>query len=110
MVNVANQNILLDVQNVNVQVALDARVGNLVTINAGAQASITRVRLQISGVDAEARLKDAFSTDVRPAIREWAKARGLAEDPMDAFRQSGYLEKITADRSSKNMATVSSYA
>jgi hypothetical protein len=48
--------ILLDVQNVYVQVALDARVGNLVQLNAGAQASITRVRLQISGVDAEARL------------------------------------------------------
>jgi hypothetical protein len=29
---------------------------------------------------------------------------------MDAFRQSGYLEKITADRRQKNMAAISSYA
>jgi hypothetical protein len=29
---------------------------------------------------------------------------------MDAFRQSGYLEKITAERSAKNMSSVSSYA
>jgi hypothetical protein len=29
---------------------------------------------------------------------------------MDAFRQSGYLEKITAGRAAKNMAAVSSYA
>ena len=61
-------------------------------------------------VDAEGCLKDAFSTDVRPAIREWARAKGLAEDPMDAFRQSGYLARITAARTQKNMAAVSSYA
>jgi L-rhamnose isomerase / sugar isomerase len=61
-------------------------------------------------VDAESCLKDAFSTDVRPAIREWAKARGLAEDPMAAFRQSGYLERITAERAEKNRSMVSSYA
>jgi len=48
--------IVLDVQNVRVQIALDARVGNLVTLNAGAQAGIDRVRLQISGVQAQARL------------------------------------------------------
>jgi hypothetical protein len=29
---------------------------------------------------------------------------------MDAFRQSGYIEKITADRGARNMAAVSSYA
>jgi L-rhamnose isomerase/sugar isomerase len=61
-------------------------------------------------VDAEMCLKDAFSTDVRPVIREWAAARGLPADPLDAFRQSGYLERITAERSARNLATVSSYA
>src|SRR6202795_4548924 len=47
-------------------------------------------------VDAEVCLKDAFSTDVRPVIREWAASKGLPADPMAAFRQSGYLERITA--------------
>jgi L-rhamnose isomerase/sugar isomerase len=61
-------------------------------------------------VDAEGCLKDAFSTDVRPMIREWAESKGLPADPMQAFRQSGYLERITAERSAKNRATVSSYA
>jgi L-rhamnose isomerase/sugar isomerase len=61
-------------------------------------------------VDAENCLKDAFSTDVRPAIQEWAKARGLPADPMDAFRQSGYLERVTAERSERNKAAQSSYA
>jgi L-rhamnose isomerase/sugar isomerase len=61
-------------------------------------------------VDAEGCLKDAFSTDVRPAIREWAVARGLPADPMDAFRRSGYLERITAERAARNASTVSTYA
>jgi L-rhamnose isomerase/sugar isomerase len=61
-------------------------------------------------VDAEDRLKDAFSSDVRPAIREWARSHGLPEDPLDAFRKSGYLERITAERSQRNTAAVTSYA
>jgi L-rhamnose isomerase/sugar isomerase len=61
-------------------------------------------------VDAETCLKDAFSTDVRPIIREWADSKGLPADPMDAFRQSGYLERISAERGARNMASVSSYA
>ena len=61
-------------------------------------------------VDAEMCLKDAYSTDVRPAIAEWAKSKGLPKDPMDAFRQSGYLERITAERAEKNASSASSYA
>ena len=61
-------------------------------------------------VDAEMCLKDAYSTDVRPAIAEWAKSKGLPEHPLDAFRQSGYLERITAERSEKNASSASSYA
>jgi YD repeat-containing protein len=54
--NLSVEDIRLDVQNVRVRVALDARVANLLVLNAGADASIDRVRLQISGVRAEARL------------------------------------------------------
>ena len=61
-------------------------------------------------VDAETCLKDAFSTDVRPMIREWAESKGLPADAMAAFRRSGYLEKITAERRERNLAAVSSYA
>jgi L-rhamnose isomerase/sugar isomerase len=43
-------------------------------------------------------------------VREWAVSKGLPADPMDAFRQSGYLEKITSQRSARNAASVSSYA
>jgi L-rhamnose isomerase / sugar isomerase len=61
-------------------------------------------------VDAENCLKDAFATDVRPAIREWAQSKGLPADPLDAFRQSGYLERVTPERAQKNMSAISSYA
>ena len=60
-------------------------------------------------VEAESVLRDAFSTDVRPVIQEWRIARGLPPDPLEAFRQSGYLEQITADRRGRTSAT-SSYA
>lgn len=47
------ESIVLDVEDLEAHVSLDARVGNLVTLNAGANASIQRVRLEINGVDAE---------------------------------------------------------
>jgi L-rhamnose isomerase/sugar isomerase len=61
-------------------------------------------------VTAERVLQDAFSTDVRPAISAWRKAHRLPDDPLDAFRQSGYLEKITGERAHKNASSISSYA
>ncbi|HEY2932898.1 MAG TPA: TIM barrel protein [Acidobacteriota bacterium] len=70
---------------------------------------LARYQVSCSLVDAESCLKNAFSTDVRPVIREWARSKGLPEDPMDAFRQSGYLEKITAERAVKNASSVTSY-
>ena len=60
-------------------------------------------------VRAESVLRDAFSTDVRPAIEEWRRGRGMPADPLAAFRQSGYLERITASRGGRTSAT-SSYA
>ena len=61
-------------------------------------------------VRAESILQDAFATDVRPAIQEWRDSKGLPKDPMAAFRQSGYLERITKERAAKNSHNVSSYA
>jgi L-rhamnose isomerase/sugar isomerase len=61
-------------------------------------------------VRAESFLQDAFATDVRPLIREWRASKGLPSDPMEAFRQSGYLERISLERAERNMAGASSYA
>jgi len=49
-------------------------------------------------VDAEECLKAAFRTDVTPLLSEWRARHDLAADPMAAYRASGYIEKITAER------------
>ncbi len=61
-------------------------------------------------VRAESFLQDAFATDVRPVIQEWRASKGLPKVPMDAFRQSGYVERITKERAARNSQNVSSYA
>jgi L-rhamnose isomerase/sugar isomerase len=61
-------------------------------------------------VDAEECLKDAYATDLRPLIRDWRRSHGLPEDPLRAFRESGYTERITRERAEKNAAMVTSYA
>ena len=61
-------------------------------------------------VDAEECLKAAFHADVRPAMAEWRKSKGLAEDPLKAFRASGYIERATKERAAKNRGAVASYA
>ena len=61
-------------------------------------------------VEAESALQDAFATDVRPAIQDWRDSKGLPKDPMEAFRQGGYLERIIKERAAKNAHNVSSYA
>lgn len=61
-------------------------------------------------VGAESLLQDAFATDVRPALQDWRRGKGLPSDPMQAFQQSGYLERIRKERAEKNARNVSSYA
>jgi L-rhamnose isomerase/sugar isomerase len=61
-------------------------------------------------VEAEECFRDAFWQDVRPIVREWRQARKLPVEPLKALTESGYVEKITQDRGSKNARSVSSYA
>ncbi len=61
-------------------------------------------------VRAERCLQDAFSTDVRPALGDWRKAKGLPADPLETFRESGYLPRITEERGARNQASLTSYA
>ncbi len=61
-------------------------------------------------VEAEETFRTAFWTDVRPIVRAWREARGLPLSPLSALAEGGYIEKITAERSAKNAASVSSYA
>src|SRR5207247_6860560 len=60
-------------------------------------------------VEAEETLRRAFLTDVLPWLRDWRRRHGLPEDPLVAFRERGYLERITRERSGRRKAA-SGYA
>lgn len=60
-------------------------------------------------VGAEELFRNAFWRDVKPLIRAWREARGLAADPLVALRESGYVERITRERATRQTA-VASYA
>ncbi|GAB3450000.1 L-rhamnose isomerase [Streptomonospora sediminis] len=47
---------------------------------------------------ANAVLMDAYNTDVRPMLAELREEDGRDADPMAAFKRSGYLESIAAER------------
>ena len=72
--------------------------------------ALARYQSKSELVDAEECLKQAFATDVRPAIQEWRKANGISVEPLKAFRASGYLEQAARERGDRNRASVSSYA
>jgi L-rhamnose isomerase / sugar isomerase len=61
-------------------------------------------------IEAEELLRGAFWQDVRGTVREWRKARNLPLEPLEAFRGSGYLERITRERARANGQTSASYA
>ncbi len=43
-------------------------------------------------------LMDAFYTDVRPDLAAWRESRGLPADPMAAYAESGYQQRIADER------------
>jgi L-rhamnose isomerase / sugar isomerase len=71
---------------------------------------LAKLQDSCSLVDAEETLRGAFWVDARPIVRDWRKAKGLPEDPMRAFRESGYLERITQERRERNVGATASYA
>ncbi|HKT45885.1 MAG TPA: TIM barrel protein [Candidatus Acidoferrales bacterium] len=61
-------------------------------------------------VEAEETLRGCFWQDTRALVAEWRKRRALPEDPLQAFRESGYLERATRERAERNRGTTASYA
>ena len=47
---------------------------------------------------ANAILMDAFYTDVRPDLATWREGRGLPAEPMKAYAESGYQQRIEKER------------
>ena len=71
---------------------------------------LAKLQQSCSLVEAEECLRNAFWHDVRPTLREWRHSHGLPQDPMQAFREDGYLDRITSERSKRGAAVSSSYA
>src|SRR6202050_2519667 len=71
---------------------------------------LAKFQNRCSLVEAEECFRDAFWHDVRPAVREWRESRELPADPLQAFRESKYLERITMERGARNSGAGSSYA
>jgi len=71
---------------------------------------LLKLQEKCSLVDAEETLRGAFWQDTREIVREWRVARGLPENPLEAFRSSGYSERITRERQEKNASLGASYA
>jgi L-rhamnose isomerase / sugar isomerase len=70
---------------------------------------LARLQDQCELVNAEELFRGTFWQDVRPLLKEWRALRGLPEDPLAALAESGYVERISAQRGAK-LAPVSSYA
>jgi L-rhamnose isomerase/sugar isomerase len=43
-------------------------------------------------------MMDAFYTDVRADLSAWRESRGMPGNPLDAYRRSGYAERIATER------------
>lgn len=71
---------------------------------------LARLQDQCELVAAEELFRGAFWSDVRPLVKEWRRARGLPEDPLKALAESGYVQRISAERGARMAAAVTSYA
>jgi L-rhamnose isomerase/sugar isomerase len=74
------------------------------------QEALARHQERAELIDAEECLKRAFFADVEPALREWRRSKGLAQEPLAAFRESGYQQRIDRERGPRKSGAVSSYA
>ena len=72
-------------------------------------ARLLKLQEECSLIDAEETLRGAFWRDTRAIARDWRKAKGLPEEPLQAFRESGYLERITRERREKNLGATAGY-
>ena len=66
--------------------------------------ALRRAQAKNNVVDAELILKQAFFTDVSPAIAAWRKANKLPADPLAEHRRTGYAKNATTDRRARRKA------
>lgn len=62
------------------------------------QAALKSAQQSGDVLEANSVVMDAYNTDVRSLLFELRQEQGIDGDPMIAFKKSGYLEKIAAER------------
>jgi L-rhamnose isomerase/sugar isomerase len=55
-------------------------------------------------------LRDAFDTDVRPLLAEYRTSRKLPADPLLAFRESEYVQRVAKERGARKKGAPNGYA
>jgi L-rhamnose isomerase/sugar isomerase len=70
---------------------------------------LARLQTRCELVSAEEAFRGCFWQDVRPMVAAWREKRGVPADPLAALRESGYVERITRERGSRQVG-VASYA
>lgn len=95
-------------QSHNLKGKIEAMVQTVVTAQAlfakAALVDLSRLadaQMSCDIVRAESCLQDAFAVDVRPIVRDWRRARGLPDDPLDALRASGYVDRAARERAAR---------
>ncbi|MCA9257527.1 MAG: sugar isomerase, partial [Phycisphaerales bacterium] len=61
-------------------------------------------------VAAEQTLREAYYFDVRPFLASYRSGRRVSADPLQAFRESGYAERVATERAPNKPASSSQYA
>jgi len=62
------------------------------------QQALSAAQLEGDVLGANGILMDAYNTDVRDAVSNWRLTHGAQVDPMGAYRDSGYSQRIISER------------
>lgn len=89
----------------NIEAKIPAQIRSIMNVQESvAKAAIVDQKAlkaaQLAGevLEANAILMDAYNTDVRADVATWRELKGAAADPIKAYRDSGYAERIVRDR------------
>jgi L-rhamnose isomerase/sugar isomerase len=100
----ANVTLMLD-QCHNIEAKIPGQIRSILNVQEAVakvllvdQEALAEAQREGDVLGANAVLMDAFSTDVRPLLRELREEQGLDPDPMAAYARSGYAERIAAER------------
>ena len=74
------------------------------------QGALQQARDSDDLVVAENVLRAAYTTDVRPFLAEYRRERQLPADPLSAFRESGYAQRVAEERAAGKPDDAGGYA